>query len=281
MRRRSCEACLLVMLGCAVGCGDASPSSEPVTAGDSTALGKGSDPAGDTGGDADDEGLDDVDDADPGEPPADPGASAASPTFPAYVVYLEPTSGSTLAKDASAFIASHDPGGVNRAASFPPHVTVTGFFRPTPPLSNAAMIANFGKAITAAGGTPFGQPTIENVVCNRGRRLIYLQVKTPAQPKVGKVSRFYRFSTEVVKLLDAPPGARKRLAKYHLTLFNGPKSFSTSRFDDFCGDAIRKFVDRSYSTNPWEEALYYSPTEPTPANPLTYVWIQTSRRVTP
>ncbi len=225
---------------------------------------------------------------DPLDPPADPfvGAGPNAPVFPAYIVYLQPVQGSNLDLAVRTFIANHD--GRNLAASFPPHVSVTGFFQPTPFLTRSQLRARFLQAITEAGGTPFGQPTITGVVCNLGKRLVELKVKIPSTPRVqfiepggiGRVSRFFRFSTEVTRLLGAK-GSRKRLRGYHVTLFQAasPKTFPKATFKSYCAQAHARFDNLAYANNAWEVALYFAPTRPTASSPLSDVVIAV--RVTP
>ena len=230
-------------------------------------------------GDAGDAG-DEVDPLDPsGDPPligAAPG-SKKKPPFPAYIVHLQPVPGSNLETAVTAFIASHLTG--NLAFSYFPHVTVTRFFQPKPFLSRSQLATRFGSAITAAGGTPFGQPTITGVVCQKGAGLVKLEVKTPATPRVQiiepggikVVSKYFAFSREVVRFLHAR-GARRPLHTYHVTLYlasdPNDKELRTA-YERACTDAHARFDGLMYANNAWQVVLFHASTQPTPTHPLT------------
>lgn len=224
------------------------------------------------GGDFDDE-----------EPLGTSEAEAKAVSFPAYAVYAQPVPGiNPLFSDVQSFIAAHDTG-TNQATSFPPHVTLTGFFDSS--LSLAALVTRFESAI-ANVGTPFGQPLImpkhaahSAVRCNPGTKLVTLHVRLP--------SDYQRLRSELVKI----PGVSGHVKlTSHITLFQAvnPKTISKATFDSICSDARAFFVPRVPFYNStldgypyWQVTLFRAAQAPTPAHPLRQTDAIASRRVNP
>lgn len=197
-------------------------------------------------------------------------AAAKSVTFPAYIVYAQPVPGiNPLFNDVQAFIFAHD-AGINEAASFPPHVSLTGFFDTS--LMQPSLRTRFERAV-ANVGTPFGQPLImpkqggqSAVQCNPGTKLVTLHVRLP--------SDYNKFRAELVKI----PGAQGHVkTTSHITVFQAidPKAVSKTAFDRICNDAKVFFGERIALYNSttdgfpqWQVTLFLAPQSPTPAHPL-------------
>lgn len=210
-------------------------------------------------------------------------AEAKAVTFPAYIVYAQPIPGvNPLFSDVQLFVSLHDTG-INEATSYPPHVSLTGFFDSS--LSASALVTSFTTAV-AKVGTPFGQPLImpkqgaaSAVQCNPGTRLVTLHVRLP--------SDYQKLRSEIVKIPGVSGHAK---TTSHITLFQAidPKAVSKETFDRICSDARAFFVPRIPLYNStldgypyWQVTLFRAAQSPTPAHPLRQTDAIAAIRVNP
>lgn len=191
-------------------------------------------------------------------------------TFPAYIVYAQPIPGvNPLYLDVQAFVFAHDMTS-NEATSYPPHVTLTGFFDTS--LTTSQLESRFDAAV-AAVGAPFGQPLVmpkqsgaSAVQCNPGKKLVTLHVRLP--------SDYQKLRSELVKI----PGVAGHVKhSSHITLFQAtnPSAVSKATFDRICSEARLFFGERIARYNStsdgypyWQVTLFRAAQSPTPAHPL-------------